>query len=194
MHDKSRDHSSLRLTRTAGGAARLDSGFAVLRPEVYILGAVTQLMTPDGISIEFREFPFGSDEYHKEKELRDAVLRQPIGLRLSEADCQGEPLQRHFGLFDSHQTLLACALAVPLDSSQVKIRQMAVRREFQGQGLGRRLFQSLEPLLAGEGFTVLTLHARMSALGFYEALGFAKVGGEFLEVGLPHLKMRKEIR
>lgn len=151
-------------------------------------------MASNGISTEFREFSFDSDDYRRECDLRDAVLRKPIGMRLFDEDLRGERLQRHFGLFDPQQTLLVCAIALPLDSIHVKIRQMAVRREYQRQGLGRRLFASLEALLAGEGFGVLTLHARMSALGFYEALGFSRFGDEFIEVGLPHVKMRKEIR
>jgi predicted GNAT family N-acyltransferase len=37
------------------------------------------------------------------------------------------------------------------------------------------------------------LHARLTAIGFYEKSGYVVSGGEFLEVGIPHVKMVKRI-
>ena len=34
----------------------------------------------------------------------------------------------------------------------------------------------------------------MTAVGFYEKLGYASVGHEFMEVGIPHLRMEKSIK
>ena len=34
----------------------------------------------------------------------------------------------------------------------------------------------------------------MTAVGFYEKLGYASVGREFMEVGLPHIRMEKHIQ
>jgi predicted GNAT family N-acyltransferase len=38
-----------------------------------------------------------------------------------------------------------------------------------------------------------SLHARKTAIGFYEKLAYAVVGGEFTEVGVAHVKMIKRI-
>jgi predicted GNAT family N-acyltransferase len=38
------------------------------------------------------------------------------------------------------------------------------------------------------------MHARMTAVGFYTKLGYAKVGHEFREVGIPHVRMEKYIQ
>ena len=56
------------------------------------------------------------------------------------------------------------------------------------------MLSEVEKVLAGESVSVIELHARETALGFYERLGFARVGEEFLEVNIPHWKMRKRIK
>lgn len=43
------------------------------------------------------------------------------------------------------------------------------------------------------GAASITVHARKTALGFYEAVGFEETGGEFLEVGIPHFPMQKDL-
>lgn len=141
----------------------------------------------------FREIQFGSDDYLKECELRHRVLRVPLGLSLYEENLEAERHQLHFGLFDENRSLLACVIAVPVSSVESKIRQMAVCTEYQRQGRGRRIIASLEELLSARGCRRVFLHARASALGFYEKLGYERAGLEFSEVGLPHFRMDKRL-
>ncbi|QDT14916.1 GNAT family N-acetyltransferase [Alienimonas californiensis] len=146
----------------------------------------------DDVPPHFREIPFGSAEYRQEYELRDEVLRRPLGHRLADDDLSGEAEQLHFGLFDA-ESLLACVVAVPLAPGDVKLRQMAVRPDAHGQGLGRRLMEAVEQELTGRGVSRVTLHARATAVGFYEKLGYRRVGEEFVEVTIPHFKMQKDL-
>jgi N-acetylglutamate synthase-like GNAT family acetyltransferase len=141
----------------------------------------------------FREIVFGSDDFRKECELRNKVLRAPLGLSLFDEDISIERKQMHFGMFDECGNLLACAAAVNSSANEAKIRQMAVDNMCQGKGYGRSLLLRIEDHLARLGFVHLFLHARMSAVGFYEKLGYARVGQEFIEVGLPHVRMEKNI-
>jgi predicted GNAT family N-acyltransferase len=142
----------------------------------------------------FREIEFGSDDFRRECELRNEVLRVPIGLSLYDEDLDQERQQLHFGLFDQCGDLVACVIAKALSYSKAKIRQMAVHREHQGKGHGRRTIQNLEEHLARRGFIHLEMHARLTAVGFYTKLGYAKVGHEFMEVGIPHVSMEKYIQ
>ncbi len=138
-----------------------------------------------------REIQFGSEEFRRECELRQRVLRAPIGLNLYEENLDGEKEQFHFGLFDGQGKLVACVIAVALSPTRAKIRQMAVAPDQQGKGCGRLLLESVEATLARRGLMNLSMHARKTAVGFYQALGYATSGGEFTEVGLPHLTMEK---
>ncbi len=140
----------------------------------------------------FREISFGSDQYQRACALRDEVLRAPLGLPLSEDDLKGEAGQLHFGLFDNDE-LAACVTAIALTAVHAKIRQTAVAAAYQRQGLGRRIMTQLEAALAARGFVSLSLHARSTAVGFYQKLGYEAVGDEFIEVSIRHRKMAKRL-
>jgi ribosomal protein S18 acetylase RimI-like enzyme len=138
-----------------------------------------------------REIPYGTEDYQRERRLREEVLRRPLGLSLRDEDLAGEEDQFHFGLFEPGGELLACVLAVPLAPSEARIRQMAVSPAHQGNGLGRRLLREVEGTLRERGFRRLELSARTSATGFYEKLGYGAVGGEYVSHTIPHVRMVK---
>jgi len=70
---------------------------------------------------------------------------------------------------------------------------MAVEPPRQGCGAGRRLLEGVEEQLRVEGVSRIELNARDTAAGFYRKLGYRKVGGEFMEVTIPHWKMVKRL-
>jgi predicted GNAT family N-acyltransferase len=141
----------------------------------------------------FTQIEFASTDYRQECALRDAILRAPLGLWLTEEDIAGEQAQWHFGLFAAAGALIACVIVAPLSPTSAKIRQMAVARERQGQGYGRRLLREVERVLTARGITTLVLHARATAVDFYAKLGYTVVGEAFVEVTLPHSAMEKRI-
>lgn len=141
----------------------------------------------------FREIRFGTEDYAAELALREEVLRRPLGLSLSEEDLAGEEIQLHFGLFESSGELVACAAAVPVSPEQARIRQMAVSPCLQGKGLGQRLMEGMEKDLQSRGFRSFVLNARRSAVGFYEKLGYATAGDEFLDRTVPHVRMTRSV-
>jgi GNAT superfamily N-acetyltransferase len=71
-----------------------------------------------------------------------------------------------------------------------KLMQMAVDRQRQGEGIGRRLVVAVESRAFGElGLSELFCHAQVPAVGFYESLGWEIASDEFFEAGIPHRKM-----
>jgi len=146
---------------------------------------------PEDMPLTFRQIACPSPDYALECALRDEVLRRPLGLRLRDEDLAAEDRQWHFGLFAADGNLVACAVALPLSPVRVKIRQMAVAPAWQAQGIGRRLMEELERNLRARDLAAFELHARRTATGFYQKLGYKAVGAEFFEVGIPHVKMVK---
>ena len=147
---------------------------------------------------EFVEIDAGTPLYDLELQLRDELLRQPLGLSVFDEDLNAERDQRHFGLLVA-SGLIACVVAVPVLSSvgatsAVKLRQMAVARSHQGKGLGRSLLQRVEQTLAAEGVKEIQLAARLTAVEFYRKAGYETVGDEFISVTLHHILMRKELK
>ncbi len=131
--------------------------------------------------------------YKEEIKLRDKVLRAPLGLKFKKEDLDAEVDELRYGLLDSNGELTACLLVRILDDSVAKIRQMAVKEELRGKGLGRELVKKVESELKKKKFNKIELHARMYAKVFYDKLGYSPVGEEFKEIGIPHIKMIKDI-
>lgn len=125
--------------------------------------------------------------------LRDRLLRKPIGLSLFDEDLSAEREQTTFvalwGL-----SVVACVLVAAVGGASLKVRQMAVDSAFQGRGIGRSLMKEVERHAQNNGAAHLILHARQTAIPFYEACGYEGSGALFEEVGIPHLLMTKSLK
>ena len=131
--------------------------------------------------------------YPQVLDLREAVLRRPLGLSLRNEDLSMDASDTIFvALQDDDTRVAGCVMMHPLPGhKRVKLRAMAVYPELQGSGLGRMLVQAAEAWAWQQGFETIVLHARKTALGFYERLGYEVLGEEFTEVGIPHRLMQK---
>jgi len=140
-----------------------------------------------------REVEYGSDEYREILEMRDRLLRRPLGLTWSKEDLDGESEQLHFGLFDEDNTLIACVVMKLLDPQTAKLRQMAVDEPYREIGAGRRVVQGVEEILRQRGVRRIQMDARATALGFYRKLGYQIEGDLFTQVTIPHYRMTREL-
>lgn len=137
-----------------------------------------------------RPIAFGSKDYQAACDLRDEVLRKPLGMELRLVDVAAEETQQHWGLYEGER-LIGCLIVKPQDEGEVQIRQYAIAADCQGLGLGRVLMQGVEEDLRHQGIRHAWLHAREPVIGFYAKLGYQPVGDRFLEINLPHQKMEK---
>lgn len=144
------------------------------------------------IKLVFQEIIYGSSEYKTELDLRYEILRKPLGLVFTDVELEKDKLDVHFGLFDGNQ-LIACAILSKLTEGTVKMRQVAVRANEQNKGYGRVLIDNFEEYCRKNKFLKIELNSRLTAVEFYQRLGYRKVGSEFHEVRIPHLKMVKEL-
>lgn len=142
--------------------------------------------------MHFELISYHSDLYLQTCQLRNELLRKPLGLDLMVEDLGVESEYLHYGMVESGQ-VIACALAIPVSEIKVKIRQMTVALEYQGRGTGRQLLENMEIDLKQRGFRLLELDARVSVVGFYEKLGYTAEGDEFVSVSIPHLRMIKSL-
>jgi predicted GNAT family N-acyltransferase len=75
-----------------------------------------------------------------------------------------------------------------------KIGRVCVLPEVRGTGLGAALIAAaLDELRRVPGVTEAYLGSQSHATGFYETLGFAVEGEEFLDAGIPHRHMRRAL-
>ncbi len=73
------------------------------------------------------------------------------------------------------------------------IGRIAVRKEFRGLGLGARVVQALVDEAGRQGLKRVYLGAQKYATGFYQKLGFTAYGDEFLDAGIVHISMEKNL-
>jgi len=89
--------------------------------------------------------------------------------------------------------VVGCVLFHPEGGGTGRLFQMAVEPGRQGKGLGARLVRTLEGEVARRGMHEVSLHARENAVGFYERLGYAVEGEMYVETGIPHRTMRRQL-
>ena len=135
--------------------------------------------------------------YAGEVELRFRVLREPLGYRREDVAFPFDGQSLHLvALLPGREgpEVVGCVLFHPEgDGSGGRLYQMAVRPDLQGQGLGARLVRHLEAELRARGVRHVHLHARASVVPFYERLGYAVEGEPYVEVGIPHRNMARDL-
>ncbi len=124
--------------------------------------------------------------------LRRAVLRTPLGLDYSPADIVAESGDTLFAAYEG-QRLVGVVMLRPDGADSVKLRQMAVSEDSRGQRIGEQLVAAFEARARELGVHHIGLAARKTAIGFYERLGYACDGEEFIEVTIPHRHMSKAL-
>ena len=135
---------------------------------------------------------YGSPEYQQMVQLRNDILRKPLGLVFEKEELEKEAEDILIGAFEDDR-LLGCCMLIETEPGTVRLRQMAVPKNLQGKGVGRALMQFAENIARDRGYKKITMHARKTATGFYEKLGYNISGGEFMEVTLPHVVMEKRL-
>lgn len=76
-----------------------------------------------------------------------------------------------------------------IEANVGKVERVAVLPTYRGNGIGERLMHSAEDVLAKRGIERIIVHAQRRVEGFYDALGYERIGGEFDEAGIPHVEM-----
>lgn len=95
----------------------------------------------------------------------------------------------HLLLFEDEQLIATARWRQTADG--IKLERFAVRSDRRNRGIGRQLLEAvLEDIRrqAGPG-QHLYLHAQLRAAPFYARAGFHRVGDEFAECGIQHVRM-----
>ena len=130
--------------------------------------------------------------YAQATELRNAVLRRPLGLELTQEELAEDAGREHLVAVKGNKVIgsVSYYLQTP---TQLRVKQMAVDPAEQGLGIGAALMEAAESRGRALGAQEVMLHARCTALRFYGKLEYATEGEEFLEKGIAHRIMVKRM-
>lgn len=141
-------------------------------------------------SVICSQIQYGSTEYSAALELREEVLRKPLGITLNRETLEQERDYFHL-VCHADGELAGCLVLLPQGDADIRMRQVAVAPCYQGQGIGRALVNFAEQFSCERGFSLMKLNARDTAIPFYEKLGYERIGDPFIEVTIPHQAMQK---
>jgi predicted GNAT family N-acyltransferase len=108
-----------------------------------------------------------------------------------EFDGLDEECRHYLAILD--QTPVGTARVRPIGNDTVKFERIAVLAAYRGRNIGKALMlRAIEDAAAGGAGTGV-LNAQTYAAEFYEKLGFARRGPLFMEAGIEHVHMVREL-
>lgn len=124
------------------------------------------------------------------KQIRTRVFQDEQGVPAAlEFDGQ-DAIATHFLAHWRGQPVATLRLR-PLNETTLKLERLAVLPEARGQGIATALTQAALDYAQTHAYQAITLNAQAYIQGLYQRLGFTINGTEFLEAGIPHIKMSK---
>jgi N-acetylglutamate synthase-like GNAT family acetyltransferase len=140
-----------------------------------------------------KQIDHGTKEYRQMVDLRSEILRKPLGLSFKKEELEKEKEDILICAFEEDK-LLGCCLLTRVDDNNIRLRQMAVQNNLQGKGIGASMLNFAENVARDAGYRNIVMHARKTALHFYEKLGYKITSDEFEEITIPHHIMEKKLR
>lgn len=80
----------------------------------------------------------------------------------------------------------------PVEETVGKVERVATVESARGNGYAARVMLEIEQVAKSMGLRELKLGAQLTALPFYEKLGYEAYGPAFLDAGIPHRMMKKD--
>jgi predicted GNAT family N-acyltransferase len=99
----------------------------------------------------------------------------------------------HVVAFDESGRCVGTGRYVRRDNRVVQVGRMAVDAAHRRHGVGALVLDALERLAELRGIAEVVLHAQLPSVPFFTRRGYAPEGEKFLEEGVPHLRMRKQL-
>jgi predicted GNAT family N-acyltransferase len=143
-----------------------------------------------------KQIELNSELYQQARQLRYQLFYQPHGLSFHTVFNSQETESIHLAIIHDN-LLLAYGQLTEQNAKTYKIGQMVVHPNYQRQRLGKKLLAELIAIAQQKDAQKIVLDARISAINFYQQLGFKKILGTehpSAITGVPHIYMELELR
>ncbi len=136
--------------------------------------------------VEVKEI-FNPSEREIISKIRRDVFVLEQGVSEEEEFDEFDSLSRHFlGFYE----MIPCGTArFRTTEKGIKLERFCVLPPYRNRSVGKNLVLRLVDEAKLNNPLEMYLHAQTQALGFYEKLGFSRVGNSFLEANIEHVKM-----
>lgn len=123
--------------------------------------------------------------------IRQVVFVEEQGVPLEDEFDQHDAQARHVLVIDDNRPVATGRLRILTDTA--KLERICVLADWRQKGLGRVIVRGLEGIAEEKGLKKFKLHAQTHAIGFYNTLGYEVGSPEFMEDGIPHVTMLKNL-
>jgi ElaA protein len=125
------------------------------------------------------------------------ILRLRVDVFVVEQQCAYQELDgrdlesgtRHLWIDSADGEVLGYLRLLDDSDGTVRIGRVCTARAARGMGLGRKLMRAA---VAEVQRVRSVLSAQVAAVEFYRSFGFAEIGEEYLEDGIPHIDMHRD--
>jgi ElaA protein len=125
---------------------------------------------------------------------RESIFVVEQACPYQELDGRDEFAWHLLGQRSGHVVACLRVLLPPAGNRRYRIGRVAVGESERGRGLAREMLLMAEHRIAeADAAAEIVLDAQSYLLPFYQALGYGINGEEFLEDGIPHLPMNKQL-
>lgn len=127
--------------------------------------------------------------------VREAVFMREQGVT-AKLEWDGlDEICRHALALNTKGDAIGCGRIIPpRGRAAARIGRLAVLSEWRGKMVGSALLEALLEYARSMLYRQVMVHAQVQALPFYHRFGFEEEGAEFLDAGIPHIKMRLILR
>lgn len=132
-----------------------------------------------------------------EQELEDAYRVRKIVF----VDEQKVPIEEEIDEFEEEsihfigyeENNVVAASRLRFEDGYGKLERICVLKAYRGKSYGKKIIEQMENEISKNGYSNAKLHAQTHAKEFYEQLGYNVVSDEFMDAGIPHVTMTKQL-
>ncbi len=143
------------------------------------------------MQLSIKQIRWTDPEFESCFQIRRTVFVEEQNVPLEEERDSYDESARHFLAIADGVAAGTARVISKDDGATAKISRVAVLRPARGLGIGAALMRQIENEVSARKFI---LDAQIQALPFYQLLGYAAYGDEFIEAGIPHRHMQKLVR
>lgn len=125
--------------------------------------------------------------------IRSEVFMKEQHVPLNEEVDQYEAYCIHFVYYDDFGNACGTCRLLPQENHVMKLQRMAVLKPYRHHQIGDALVKEAENFSKTHDGQIIILGAQLTALGFYEKLGYQVTSEIFLDAGIEHKMMQKNI-
>ncbi|WP_025151225.1 GNAT family N-acetyltransferase [Bacillus sp. H1a] len=132
-----------------------------------------------------------------QQQLEDAyAIRQKVFIEEQQVDVEEEidehdKTATHFVLYDNSKPIGAGRFRIV--DGVGKVERICVVATDRKAGSGKLIMNEIEKFAQSQGISKVKLNAQKHAIGFYGNLGYESISEEFIDAGIPHRTMIKNL-